>query len=97
MCYWRYELTLIPHSDWERVEVWMDANTGQAKRVVCDYHYRELWYKVEEDTAESLHVSFLINFHTPIPLLNNRDLRRFQEILSKPKKTYYFLLYPFFK
>jgi hypothetical protein len=84
MYYWRYELTLIPHSDWERVEVWIDAKTGQVKWVVCDYHYRELWYKVEEKISESLYVSFLINFHTPIPLVNERDLRRIQEILSMP-------------
>ncbi|MBD3207165.1 hypothetical protein GF319_12590 [Candidatus Bathyarchaeota archaeon] len=82
MYYWRYELTLLPHSDWERVEVWIDAKTGKAKWVVSDYHYRELWYKVEDDISGKLYVSFLINFHTPIPLVNKMDLNRIRNLLS---------------
>jgi hypothetical protein len=30
MYFWRFELTAIPHPDWERIEVWADARTGDA-------------------------------------------------------------------
>ena len=74
MYYWPMELTLIPHPDWERIEVWVDAYTGLAKWVVSDYHYRELWYKVEEDILNNHRAGFLINFHTPIPLVKSEDV-----------------------
>jgi hypothetical protein len=88
MYFWRYELTLIPHKDWERVEVWVDAKTGEAKWIVSDYHYRELWYKVEGNLrGKGLHVGFLANFHTPIPYVTEEELRRFTDILSESKRS----------
>ena len=46
MYFWRYELAKVPHSDWERIELWFDSENGRLKWVVSDYHYRELWYEV---------------------------------------------------
>ncbi len=85
--FWRYELTLIPHSDWERIEVWVDAKTGKANWIVSDYHYRELWYKVEGDLMEKgLHVGILANFHTPIPFVSDNEIELFTRIFSQSKK-----------
>jgi hypothetical protein len=87
MYYWRYELTLIPHSDWERIEVWVNAKTGKANWIVSDYHYRELWYKVEGDLMEKgLHVGILANFHTPIPFVSGKEIEVFTRIISQSKK-----------
>lgn len=87
MYFWRYELTFIPHPDWERVEVWVDARTGDAKWIVSDYHYRELWYKVEGDLRnKGLHVGFLTNFHTPIPFVMQDEIERFTYVLEQSKK-----------
>ena len=72
MYFWRYELTTVPHSDWERVEVWIDAENGIARWVVSDYHYRELWYKVAGDLP-TLYVRFFMNFHTPIPIVKSSE------------------------
>lgn len=72
MYFWRYELTTVPHSDWERVEVWIDAENGIARWVVSDYHYRELWYKVAGDLS-MLYVRFFMNFHTPIPIVESAE------------------------
>ena len=86
MYYWRYELALIPHPDWERVEVWVDARTGDAKWIVSDYHYRELWYKVEGDLRnKGLHVGFLTNFHTPMPFVTKDEIDTFTDILKQSK------------
>ena len=71
MYFWKYELATVPHSDWERIEVWIDAQKGTPKWVVSDYHYRELWYKVEGDLP-ILYTSFFLNFHTPIPITNSK-------------------------
>jgi len=49
MYFWHYEITTVPHADWERVEVWVDAENGTPKWVVSDYHYRELWYSIEKE------------------------------------------------
>jgi hypothetical protein len=84
MYFWRYELTLRPHSDWERVEVWVDAKTGNAKWIVSDYHYRELWYKVEKDIKNSgLILGFLTNFHTPIPFVTTDEVEKFTTVLNE--------------
>jgi len=75
MYYWPIELTLIPHSDWERIEVWVDAFTGKVKWVVSDYHYRELWYSVEDSLQNNHKAGFLLNFHTPIPFVKTEDVQ----------------------
>jgi hypothetical protein len=72
MYFWRYEVAKVPHSDWERVEVWVDAEKGIPKWVVSDYHYRELWYRVEGDLL-NLYVNFFLNFHTPIPVVDSAE------------------------
>ncbi len=75
MYFWKYELAIIPHPDWERVEVWIDAEKGTPEWVVTDYHYRELWYKVKGD-LQTLYVRFLMNFHTPIPVIDTTEAER---------------------
>ncbi len=89
MYFWKYELAKIPHPDWERVEIWIDARRGTPEWVVTDYHFRELWYKVNGD-LQMLYVRFFLNFHTPIPVVdsteadaitNTFDLKR-REILN---------------
>jgi hypothetical protein len=72
MYFWKYELAKIPHPDWERVEVWLDAEKGTPEWVVTDYHYRELWYKVKGD-LQMLYVRFFMNFHTPIPVIESTE------------------------
>ena len=83
MYFWRYEIAKVPHSDWERVEVWVDAENGTPKWVVSDYHYRELWYKVKE-RIPVLYVKFFINFHTPVPVV---DLTEIESISSVSNQT----------
>jgi len=86
MYFWRYELTMDPHSDWERIEVWVDAKTGLLKWIVSDYHYRELWYKVEGNLPV-LYASFLMNFHTPIPIINSKIASSISNSFNKPVKN----------
>jgi hypothetical protein len=86
MYFWRYEVAKIPHSDWERVEVWVNAETGVAKWVVSDYHYRELWYKVK-GTLSRLYVNFLMNFHTPVPVVDQAEVESLSHIFSKTNKS----------
>jgi hypothetical protein len=81
MYYWRYEVTTVPHQDWERVEVWVDAENGIARWIVSDYHYRELWYKVQEDLP-SLYVRFFVNFHTPVPIVDSAQIKSISQTLS---------------
>jgi len=83
MYYWPMELTLLPHPDWERIEVWADAITGELRWVVSDYHYRELWYRVDDDN-DRLTAGFLINFHTPIPLVKTEDVSAVNHRLNQP-------------
>ena len=90
MYFWKSELTLktkkiTRHSDWERIEVWIDAQTGNPKWVVSDYHYRELWYKVEGELPV-LYTSFFLNFHTPIPVTNQKLAFSISKNFNKPTK-----------
>jgi hypothetical protein len=63
------------------------------KWVVSDYHYRELWYKVEGDIAdEGLVVGFLTNFHTPIPFIKNADIQTITSILKQSGRNLVSLL-----
>lgn len=82
MYFWRFEITTMPHSDWERVELWIDAETGRLEWVVSDYHYRELWYEVKTDLP-TLYVSFFVNFHTPIPVLDEKEILGIKKALEK--------------
>jgi hypothetical protein len=86
MYYWPMELTLVPHSDWERIEVWVDAITGKARWVVSDYHYRELWYSVEDDLYNNHKAGFLVNFHTPIPIVKLEDVAVMNHSVKLPSK-----------
>jgi hypothetical protein len=87
MYYWRFEATFpLPHSDWERVELWVDAKNGVLKWVVSDYHYRELWYKVEnpvENPISNLYVRIVTNFHTPIPVVDFNQASAFSKIFGQ--------------
>jgi hypothetical protein len=77
MYYWPVEITVPPHDDWERIEVWIDATNRKIKWVVSDYHYRELWYKPPEDTnLENLKARIAGNFHTPVPLFDPREFSK---------------------
>jgi hypothetical protein len=87
--YWPFEFTVpLPHDDWERIEVWVDATSGKMKWVVSDYHYREIWYKAKNPDLDYLCVEILPNFHTPIPLLDIEMVKKTQEHLDsyKPSK-----------
>jgi hypothetical protein len=84
--FWRYEVTTVPHADWERVEVWVDAETGIAKWVVSDYHYRELWYKVRAELPP-LYVRFFINFHTPVPVVDQVQAETVSRLLNQKTGT----------
>jgi hypothetical protein len=72
MYFWKYELAMIPHPDWERVEIWVDAEKGTPEWVITDYHFRELWYKVS-GILQVLYVRFFVNFHTPIPVVDSAE------------------------
>jgi hypothetical protein len=88
--YWAAEFTLPkPHNDWERVELWVDAKTGALKWVVSDYHYRELWYKIDDPHSKplpDLFVKIWPNFHTPIPIVNYDEASSYYSALSSPKR-----------
>ncbi|UCC33472.1 MAG: hypothetical protein JSW53_00205 [Candidatus Bathyarchaeota archaeon] len=86
MYFWRYEVAKVPHSDWERVEVWVNAQTGAVKWVVSDYHYRELWYKVEGSLSK-LYVDFLINFHTPIPVIEQAEVESISHVFGETNRS----------
>jgi len=85
MYFWKYELTTVPHSDWERIEIWIDAQKGTPKWVVSDYHYRELWYKVEGELPV-IYTSFFLNFHTPIPVINSEIAASISRSFNRPTK-----------
>jgi len=85
MYYWRLEITLPrPHFDWERVEVWVDAENGEVKWIVSDYHYRELWYKVKGQLP-NLYVRFLPSFHTPIPVVDSGKADLISKVFNQKK------------
>lgn len=92
MYYWRYELAKVPHSDWERVELWLNAENGELKWVVSDYHYRELWYQAKGKLS-SLYVSFFANFHTPMPILDSEEGMAISSLLNQQGRK---LLKPLF-
>ncbi|MBD3205730.1 hypothetical protein GF319_05205 [Candidatus Bathyarchaeota archaeon] len=84
MYYWPMEITVAPHPDWERIEVWVNAVTGEPRWVVSDYHYRELWYRVDEDLGDRLVAGLLLNFHTPIPLVKKDDINAVEYKARQP-------------
>jgi hypothetical protein len=85
MYFWRYEVAKIPHSDWERVEVWVNAETGAATWVVSDYHYRELWYRVK-GALSKLYVNFLANFHTPLPVVDQAECESISHVFGETNR-----------
>jgi hypothetical protein len=89
MYYWRFEFTLpLPHYDWERVELWIDAKSGVLKWIVSDYHYRELWYKIKDPVEEPLpdiYVKILPNFHTPIPITDYDEALEYKSFFDVSK------------
>jgi hypothetical protein len=85
MYFWKYELAKIPHPDWERVEVWLDAEKGTPEWVVTDYHFRELWYKIKGD-IQVLYVRFFMNFHTPIPVTDSAAANEITNAFSSNTK-----------
>jgi hypothetical protein len=86
MYFWHYEITTNLHPDWERVEVWVDAEKGTPKWVVTDYHYRELWYNVKE-TLPLLYVKFFINFHTPVPIVDLAETEFISDVFSQKSRA----------
>ena len=81
MYFWPVEMTIpLPHTDWERVEVWVNARTGQAEWITTDYHYRELWYQIV-GSVPRIYVDFDPNFHTPLPITFNDELENIQQVL----------------
>jgi hypothetical protein len=75
-----------PHADWERVEVWVDAENGTPKWVVSDYHYRELWYNVEKEIP-LLYVKFFINFHTPVPVIDLTETESISNMFTQKNSS----------
>lgn len=68
--YWPLEITLpLPHEDWERADIWVNARTGNIEWVTSDYHWRELWYQnaVKVSGVNPI-IDFLFNWNTPEPL-----------------------------
>ena len=90
MYYWRFEVTIpFPHSDWERVELWINAKNGDLKWIVSDYHYRELCYKVKESKPDDLHVNIFTNFHTPAPVTNPTEKAKVRDNREEIKPEYF--------
>lgn len=81
---WPGEFTLSSRAlyaiDYERVELWVNAETGELEWVVSDYHWRELFYRVPPDGKEHrIIVDFNPNFHTPeITPIHPEDLLKYQ-------------------
>ncbi len=68
--YWPLELTFpLPHDDWERADIWVNARTGKIEWITSDYHWRELWYQnaVKVSGVNPI-IDFLYNWNTPEPL-----------------------------
>jgi hypothetical protein len=68
--YWPLEITLpLPHDDWERADIWVNARTGKIEWITSDYHWRELWYQnaVKVSGVNPI-IDFLFNWNTPEPL-----------------------------
>ncbi len=68
--YWPLEITLpLPHDDWERADIWVNARTGKIEWISSDYHWRELWYQnaVKVSGVNPI-IDFLFNWNTPEPL-----------------------------
>ncbi|MFW9831676.1 MAG: hypothetical protein ACFFD8_07875, partial [Candidatus Thorarchaeota archaeon] len=68
--YWPLELTFpLPHDDWERADIWVNARTGKIEWITSDYHWRELWYQnAVKISGVNPIVDFLFNWNTPEPL-----------------------------
>ncbi len=68
--YWPFEITLpLPHEDWERADIWVNARTGNIEWITSDYHWRELWYENAAKTSGiNPIIDFLFNWNTPEPL-----------------------------
>jgi hypothetical protein len=68
--YWPLEITFpLPHDDWERADIWVNARTGKIEWITSDYHWRELWYQnaVKVSGVNPI-IDFLFNWNTPEPL-----------------------------
>ncbi len=81
---WPGEFTIatrsLYHEDYERVELWVNAETGELEWIVSDYHWRELFYRVPADGREhKVLVDFNANFHTPdMDPVHPEDLAKYQ-------------------
>ncbi|MFB0562118.1 MAG: hypothetical protein ACETWM_13015 [Candidatus Lokiarchaeia archaeon] len=81
---WPGEFTMasksLYHEDYERVEIWVNAETGVLEWIVSDYHWRELFYRVPDDGKDHrIVVDFNANFHTPnFVLLHPEELADFE-------------------
>jgi hypothetical protein len=67
---WPYEATPslrgFIHEDIERVEIWVNAETGKPEWSISDYHWREVWSRIPElDEDVAIQASFSKDFHTP--------------------------------
>jgi len=75
---WLWEMTLpYPHRDSERIEIWVNAETGKPEWAVTDYHYRELWYEIPIDSKEII-IWWDSNFHTFHPIVDKDLVRLFR-------------------
>ena len=67
---WSLEWTFpLPHEDWERADIWINARTGNIEWITSDYHWRELWYESNAKiSGVPPIIDFLFNWNTPEPL-----------------------------
>jgi hypothetical protein len=81
--YWPFEITLpLPHEDWERADIWVNARTGNIEWITSDYHWRELWYEnVAKISGINPIIDFLFNWNTPEPLTVKDGARTHESIV----------------
>ncbi len=61
---WNYD-GLDKKPDWERVEMWVNADTGKVEYVQTDTHYCSYWWKPDYPSTD-IYVEFAFSYHTPV-------------------------------
>lgn len=85
MYYWLWEFSpskefpFLMHPDYERLDVWINAVSGQIEWLVSDYHYRELWYK-PPSKEYTIFIDWDDNFHTIVPFTDREQVKCYKEL-----------------
>jgi len=87
----------LKKDDWERIEIWVNAENGAVEWVVADYHWRELWYQANKK-LNLICADIKQNFHTPIPVLidftqdhleaTQEEIKRWRNFENEQKKAH---------